>query len=219
MGLPFTPEQFFGIFAEYNQRFWLVVVALWGATIVALVLAWRHPDRWSSPLAFFVGGLWLWNAVAYHAWLFTRINPAAWLFAALFAVEGALLFGAGNRRSLRFLSSSGASQIIGLALAAYSLAYPLLTNAFGHSYPAAPTYGLPCPTVLLTLGLLLTVPGGVPPTLALIPIAWGFVGGSAAIFLNVRTDYVLLAAGVLLLVIVILQTIRRRWTARELRHS
>jgi hypothetical protein len=210
LGLPFTPEQFFGIFAEYNQDFWVVAAAMWGATVAALVLAWRHPDRWSSVLSFFIGGLWLWNAVAYHAFLFTRINPAAWLFSVLFAVEGVLFVWTGNRKSMRFLSSRGASQILGLTLTAYSLAYPFLTNALGHSYPAAPTYGLPCPTVLLTIGLLLTVSGGVPLTLAWIPIAWGFVGGSAAILLNVATDYVLLAAGALLLVIVAAQRMRFR---------
>jgi Family of unknown function (DUF6064) len=210
VGLPFTSEQFFGVFAEYNHHFWVVAVAWWGATIAALALTCRHTDRSSPAMAFFMGGLWLWNAVAYHAWLFTRINPAAWLFSALFAFEGALFIWTGNRRSLRFLASSGASQIVGLALAAYSLACPFLTTAFVHSYPAAPTYGLPCPTVLLTIGLLLTVPGGVPLTLAVIPIAWGFVGGSAAILLDVQTDYGLLAAGGFLLVIVIAQRMRLR---------
>jgi hypothetical protein len=58
--------------------------------------------------------------------------------------------------------------------------------------------------------LLLTVPGGVPLTLAVIPIAWGFVGGSAAILLDVQTDYVLLGAGGLLLVMVIAQRMRLR---------
>ena len=46
--------------------------------------------------------LWIWNAVAYHALLFTRINPAAWLFAALFTMEGGFCsgrpLGAGSRR-------------------------------------------------------------------------------------------------------------------------
>ena len=27
---------------------------------------------------------WIWSALAYHAAFFTRINPAAWVFAALF---------------------------------------------------------------------------------------------------------------------------------------
>jgi hypothetical protein len=35
-----------------------------------------------------VGALWLWSAAAYHALLFTRINPAAWVFAALGVVGG-----------------------------------------------------------------------------------------------------------------------------------
>ena len=73
-----------------------------------------------------------------------------------------------------------------------------MTAAFGHRYPAAPTFGVPCPTVILTVGLLLTVRGGVPLILTIVPIFWGFIGGSAAVLLNVPTDYVLLGAGALL---------------------
>ena len=86
----------------------------------------------------------------------------------------------------------------GSGLAVYALAYPFLTVAFGHRYPAALTFGVPCPTVILTVGLLLTVRGGVPLILAIVPISWGFIGGSAAVLLNVPTDYVLLGAGALL---------------------
>ena len=129
MELPFTPDQFFGVFAEYNETFWLVVVALWFATIAALALVWRAPERWSPMLSWFLGGLWLWNAAAYHAFLFTRINPAAWFFSALFAVQGALFLRAGQQGRPVYLSSSGARQGLGLALAAYSLMYPFLTMA------------------------------------------------------------------------------------------
>jgi hypothetical protein len=195
--LPFTPDQFFGVFAEYNRLFWPVVAAWWCATVAALLMVWRNPSRWSRMLALFLAVLWLWNAVAYHAWLFTRINAAAWLFAGFFAVQG-VLFLSERGRPLTFFSSGGAMQAIGVALTAYALAYPMLTLALGHSYPATPTYGLPCPTAILTIGLLLTVQGGPPMYLALIPMAWGFIGGSAAMFLRVPTDYVLLAAGFLM---------------------
>jgi hypothetical protein len=198
VALPFTPEQFFSTFADYNRHFWVVAVLLWCATIAALVVVWREPERWSAMLSFFVGGMWLWNAAAYHAWLFTRINPAAWLFSALFAIQAVLFTRAHLRRQLVFLSSTGAIPALGVGLIAYSLAYPFLTMALGHRYPATPTFGLPCPTAILTIGLLLTVRGGAPLSLSLIPIAWAFIGGSAAVLLSVRTDYVLLAAGVLL---------------------
>ena len=202
MELPFTPDQFFSVFADYNEAFWFVVVALWFATIGALMLVWRQPERWSSMLSVFLGTLWLWNAGAYHAFLFTRINPAAWIFSALFAVQAVLFFRSSQQGRPVYLSSTGARQAIGLALAAYSLAYPFLTRALGHDYPATPTFGLPCPTTILTIGVLLTVRGRVPVTLSAVPIVWGFIGGSAAALLQVQTDYVLLAGGVLLFIAV-----------------
>lgn len=202
MELPFTPDQFFSVFAEYNEAFWPVVVALWFATIAALVLVRRHPERWSPMLSVFLGALWLWNAAAYHAFLFTRINPAAWMFSALFALQAALFLRSGQQRWPVYLSSTGAKQGVGLALAAYSLAYPFLTMALGHDYPATPTFGLPCPTTILTIGVLLTVRERVPLRLSVVPVLWGFIGGSAAMLLQVQTDYVLPAAGVLLIVAV-----------------
>jgi hypothetical protein len=202
MELPFTPDQFFSIFAEYNRGFWPVVVALWTATVAALLLTWRDPHRWSAALSFFLGALWFWNAAAYHAVLFTRINPAAWMFAALFAAQAVLFIRDGRTHRRVYFGAKGARQVLGTALAIYALGYPFLTMALGHEYPATPTYGVPCPTVILTIGLLLTRRDAVPSTLAVIPILWGFIGGSAAALLQVPTDYVLLAAGVFLLMLV-----------------
>src|SRR5688572_19979690 len=180
MQLPFTPDQFFSVLAEYNQSFWVVVIVMWFATLAVLLLAWRDPGRWTAMLSFFLGTLWLWNAVAYHAFLFTRINPAAWLFSAMFAVQALLFLHAGLQGNPHYLSGNGASRSLGLALAAYSLLYPFLTMAFGHDYPATPTFGLPCPTVILTIGLLLTTGEPIRSRLTAIPILWGFIGGSAA---------------------------------------
>jgi hypothetical protein len=44
----------------------------------------------------------------------------------------------------------------------------------------------------------LTARGAIPPLLAIVPVLWGFIGGSAAVLLNVPTDYVLSGAGLLL---------------------
>lgn len=210
MSLPFTPDQFFSIFAEYNRSFWMVVVVLWFATIAALVLTWRQPERWSPALSTFLGAVWLWNAVAYHAFLFTRINPAARVFSLMFALQAVVFVHDGLRRRAVYLASTGVRQIVGAALAAYSLAYPFVTTASGHDYPAAPTYGLPCPTAILTIGILLTAREGIRWRVAAIPIVWGFIGGSAAMLLQVQTDYVLLAAGVLLLAVLLAQGVRQR---------
>jgi Family of unknown function (DUF6064) len=200
--LPFTSEEFFGVFARYNQAFWPIAVILWLACAAALVAAWRNPARHSRTLTWMLAALWLWNAVAYHAWLFTRINPAAWVFAALFAFEALLLSRAAVRAPVQYFSTRGAIEWIAVGLVAYALAYPFLAVAV-HAYPATPTFGVPCPTAIVTIAALLTARGGPPVACSIVPAAWGFVGGSAALLLGVWPDYVLLGAGILLTAILV----------------
>jgi hypothetical protein len=214
VGLPFTADEFFGVFADYNRTFWFVAIGLWLASAGALVAVWRNPAGYSPALTWLLSALWAWNAVAYHALLFTRINPAAWLFSALFIIQGVLLFRAGTRGHLEYFASTGPMRGLGLGLASYALAYPFLTMALGHSYPATPTFGVPCPTTILTIGVLLTARERVPLSLTIIPVLWAFIGGSAAVLLAVPTDYVLLGAGVLLTLILVARPMRRTHAIR-----
>ena len=95
MQLPFTRDQFFDLFAAYNEALWPALIALWIASVVASVLllsSRRPPDRWISAL---LSAHWAWSALAYHVAFFTSINPAAWVFAALFLVQAALFFWSG----------------------------------------------------------------------------------------------------------------------------
>ena len=80
MELPFTASAFFGVFADYNRTFAGVALVLWLGTIAVLARVWRRPQHGSHTLSAFLAVLWFWNAIAYHALFFTRINPAAWLF-------------------------------------------------------------------------------------------------------------------------------------------
>ena len=196
MGLPFTSDQFFGVFGEYNRLFWFVALALWFASATALVGAWRNPRQWGGTLIYLLATIWIWNAVAYHALLFARINPAAWLFAGLFTIEGIVLFWAAARGRIEWMLLTGPISGLGKILGCYALAYPLLSVGIGQRYPEIPTFGVPCPTAILTIGVLFTVRGGPPLSLAMVPVAWAFIGGSAALFFGVWTDYMLLVAGI-----------------------
>jgi len=207
--VPFTPDQFFEVFAQYNRTFWLIALAWWLGSAGLMVAVWRKPVRISPALTIFLGALWAWNAVAYHGWLFTRINPAAWLFALLFAVQAVLLFLAA-RRPVAYFTATGARRILGFGLVSYALAYPFLTLALGRTYPATPTFGVPCPTDLLTIGALLTIRDRLPVSLAIVPVVWSLVGGSAAVLFNVPTDFVLLGAGGVLAAALIAQGRDRR---------
>ncbi len=207
-GLPFTPQEFFDVFAVYNRALWPAVIAWWLASIGFVIAAWRNPARHRRPLTYVLAALWAWNALAYHAWLFTNINPAAWLFAALFAAEAGLLARTAARGGVPAFSAEGRTRWVGALLTVYAFAYPIVTIASGHQYPATPTFGVPCPTVILTLGLFLTA-RDVAMRLEIVPIAWAFIGGSAALLLNVPADYALLGAGVLLTGVVIGRRARR----------
>ena len=200
MQLPFSREDFFDLFAAYNGASWPAVVALWVASVLAAV--WilssrRSHDRWISGLLVVH---WAWSAVAYHVVFFTRINPAAWLFAAIFLLQAALFFWSGVIRGhLAFRPARTVWTNIGWFLVGYALLYPGI-NAVEHgSLLKIPTFGLPCPTTIFTAGLLLLA---LPHSriLAIVPIVWSVIGGSAAFLLGVSADYALPVAGAALAV-------------------
>jgi hypothetical protein len=206
MQLPFSRDAFLDVLAAYNASWWPVALALWLVTLFAFAVRLRGRDA-----VHFTSGLlafhWVWSGVAYHAALFSRINPAAWMFAAMFVIQAGLLVWYGIlQQRLRFSGGSWTSQLVGYGLIAYGLLYPLIVLAGDHSYPRAPTFGLPCPTVLVTAGFLMLVRDPIPPLLVIVPLVWAVIGGSAAFLLDVRADLALPVAGVVLAV----RTLSRR---------
>jgi hypothetical protein len=77
------------------------------------------------------------------------------------------------------------------------LAYPLI-NAIDHrSLLRIPTFGLPCPTVIFTAGvLMLATPRWW--NLSIVPLIWSAIGGSAAFLLGIPADVALPIAGIAL---------------------
>ncbi len=212
MQLPFTREQFFDLFAAYNEALWPAAAALWiaSAAICALRLSTARPgDRWISAL---LAGHWAWSALAYHAAYFTRINPAAWLFAALFLGQAVLFFRVGVvQRRLSFAPWGNAWAPPAWGLIAYSLAYPAI-NAIDHlSLLRIPTFGVPCPTTIFTAGVLMLA---TPRSwrLSTVPVIWSAIGGSAALLLGVHADVALPMAGMALAIFSV-----RRTTLEQLR--
>ncbi|MCW5899526.1 MAG: hypothetical protein KIT10_09680 [Flavobacteriales bacterium] len=196
MDLPFTPEQFFDVFARYNTAVWPAQV-LWNLlALVAIALVFR---RGTGPvIATILAALWLWMGIAYHWAFFAGINKVAYGFGALFVVQGLLFLVHGaRRRRLSFARPNGVRGIAGGLLMTYGLlVYPLLGHSLGHTYPQAPTFGLPCPTTIFTLGLLLWTTSAPRWWLLLIPLLWSLIGTMAAFKLGVREDIGLLVAGI-----------------------
>jgi hypothetical protein len=196
MTMPFTVEQFFDVFARYNAGVWpaqLVLNAL-AVGVVALVVQGRPSHgRWVSAV---LAAFWAWMAVAYHFAYFTAINPAAWAFGALSLLGGLCFAWVGVvKRRLHFALDRRPRTWMAGALITFALAiYPLLGHMLGHRYPAAPTFGLPCPTTIFTIGILLFARAPVPRAVFIVPVLWSLVGSTAAFKLGVYQDLALLVA-------------------------
>ena len=197
--IPFTPEQFFAVFARYNREIWPMQFVLLALAVLCVVFLLSRREWASRQVAKLLAALWAWMAVVYHFQHFAKINPAAWAFGALCLLGAAAFVWYGVvKKTLVFRPEGGVRGAAGWVLIAFGLlVYPALNYAFGHRYPAMPTFGLPCPTTIFTLGMLLFAAAPVPKLAWVVPLAWAAVGSVAAFQLGVVEDLALLAAGVI----------------------
>lgn len=198
MNLPFTPEQFFLVFARYNEGIWPMQIVLNGAALVCIGLLFP-PGMWASrTICLFLSLLWAWMAIAYHFTFFSDINPAAWAFGAVFLLGSVAFAWSGVARTpVSLRPVLGARATVGATLITFALIlYPMIGYAIGHRYPSAPTFGLPCPTTIFTLGLLLFSVRPITRRVFIVPLLWAAVGSVAAFQLGILEDLGLLAAGV-----------------------
>lgn len=195
--LPFTHAQFIEVFARYNAAVWPAQLAAYLLALgmaLALSLRWKHRGR------FVAAGLvlmWGWTGIVYHGLHFSAINPAAFLFAALFLVQALLLVRAAFAGTLQFGDAGKAATWLGGSLVFYAtVAYPLLGLGAGNAWTELPMFGItPCPVTIFTFGMLLLAAPPVSRWLLVIPVIWSMVGGSAAFLLHVPQDWVLLFSG------------------------
>jgi len=196
VSLPFTQREFFEVFGHYNDavtplQIGLVLLGL--SAYGALMMRRRDSDRVISAV---LAVLWAWGAV-YHLVFFRAVNPAATPFGVLFVAAAAVFAWSGAWRGrMVFDGESRARRIAGHALIAYALVvYPILSAMLGHEFPEMPTFGLPCPTTIFTLGMLAFLSAPVPRHVFALPVVWALIGAQAAFLLGVYEDLGLLVAG------------------------
>jgi hypothetical protein len=207
VNLPFTTEQFFEVFEQYNRTVWPYQIVSNLLALVALISAIKHYSCSNRVISAILTLLWLWVGIVYHLHFFAPINPAANIFGPLFILQGLIFayYGVLQPR-LKFHYCTNIYGIAGGVLIMYALLiYPLLGSVFGHVYPKSPTFGLPCPTTIFTFGLLLWTGSKLPKSVLAIPFIWSLIGSAAAFTMGVREDVGLLVAGVACTTLVIIR--------------
>jgi len=199
MAIPFSHDAFLDVFGAYNSVLWPMVVALWVVT-AGLALRGMRKGRMDGRGIFALLAVhWGWSGIAYHWFFLRRITPAGALFGALFVAQAVLFIWLAATSRAQFIMNRRLRGMLGGALVCYGLLYPLVGFGFGLRYPRMPLFAVPCPTTLVTAGLLLTAVS-LPRWVNIVPILWAALGISAAFVLGIWADLALVLAGALLAV-------------------
>ncbi len=196
MQLPFTTEQFFNIIEKYNLSvfpFQLIIILLGVGCLFLLHSKLLSKDKL---IGVYLGVLWLWIGAVYHLTFFTCINKAAFLFGAIFILQGLLtLFYTLAKNRLAFKFSYHVKDYLGYFFILYGLIiYPIISYFVEGSFKMTIIMGLPCPSTIFTFGLFLLSTNKLPKILLIIPSLWAIVGLSAAINIGVYQDVMILIA-------------------------
>ena len=200
--LPFTLEQFLNVFATYNKAIWPAQIAAYVLGTIALAaLLWpvRASDRVVSAV---LGLMWLCTGVLYHGVFFSSINKAAFALGALFVERRGTALRRHRPRcsSLRDQLRPPSRTVAGFILYVSRLSADRnCDGAFLAGLTDVRRSAVPCHD--FTFGST----DDDPPLLLLAssdPFIWSLIGGSAAILLDVRQDWLLLVSGLIAVPIV-----------------
>jgi hypothetical protein len=199
LNLPFTVEEFFEIFRQYNTSVFPAQIFLNLLAVILIISSLKKTTLFSKYISIGLGLLLLWMGIVYHFLFFSKINPAANVFALAFVLQGIIFFYFGAYKGkLFFAFRNDWISVTGTVLIIYALiVYPILGILFDRTYPANPTFGLPCPTTIFTFGILLWTIQKVPIYLIMIPFLWSIIGLSAAINIKVYEDFGLIIAALI----------------------
>lgn len=205
MNIPFTTNQFLDIFESYNNSIRPLQILFNLSAIVCIILIIRNSSYTNKIVSVTAALLWLWMGVVYHLIFFTAINKAAYIFGILFVVQAFLIIYYGLiKGKLDFVFERNIYSYTGISLIIFALiVYPVIGYFVGHIYPRSPTFGLPCPTTIFTLGIFLFLKEKLPVGLLIIPAIWSFIGFTAALQLSIYEDTGLLVSGIVTLILTI----------------
>ena len=152
MRIPFSREQFAGVFALYNESVWPLQWLLIALAVIVIMLAVHRTAGTARAATVALAAIWLWCGVVYHLEFFSRINPAAKLFGTAFVIEAALLLWMVPKPSWRVLAiplvwalvgTTAAFQLgmledLGMAASAIIVLYVMLSQHHAHRLAATP---------------------------------------------------------------------------------
>ncbi len=195
-----NPSALFDAFRSYNEAIWPSQIPAYLLALVAVFFVVKR-SKYSDTIIFLVLSLfWLWAGIVCLFVFLAPDFPVFYGLGGMAVLQGILflVFGVGKAEQLPSLTFR--PDIYGLAgglLTLYALiGYPLVGHLTGHPYPDYPLLGTaPCPTCILTLGLLVMARKPFPFVLLIVPLLESILGIIPSI-LGLYADIGLVIAGI-----------------------
>ena len=197
MKTPFTTQQFFDVFENYNTSVFPLQLIILVLGIFAVVLMHSKKATKNNLITGFLCFLWLWAGIVYHLAFFTPINKAAYGFGALYIIQGFLFLIELFRKRLEFSFTGKTREYAGYFFIGFGLIiYPVISYLAKGDLTTTISLGLPCPTTIVTFGLLMLTTHRLPKYLLIIPTLWAIIGTGAAVNFGVYQDYLMLLSAI-----------------------
>jgi len=202
MKTPFTSEQFYHVFEQYNRTVFPFQLILLLLALVSLLLIHSKVTLKDKLIGSFLGILWIWAGGVYHIGFFSAINPIARVFGGMFILEGLFILYSTFNKRLHFSFDYTASDYLGYFIILFGLViYPLIGLAINVELAKNISLGLPCPTTILTFGFFILTRHQFPKYLIIIPSLWAALGLFAALNFGVYQDLMLIISAASAIVI------------------
>lgn len=204
MKTPFTTEQFFEVFKNYNSGIFPMQIFLFFLGLLLLFLVASKIKRKNNYIGVILGLLWIWTGLIYHIIYFTEINKVALVFGSVFILEGILIFIESFRKNgFEFTFTKGTNGYTGYFLMFFGLIlYPMIGYLTEGTSETVISLGLPCPSTIFTFGLFVLSSSSLKKYLLIIPVLWSLIGLSAAINFGVYQDFMLIISAIVTLILV-----------------
>ncbi|MFV8837561.1 DUF6064 family protein [Salinimicrobium soli] len=198
MKTPFTVEEFFNVFERYNTSVFPLQLIFIVLGVVAIFLLHKKKKIRHSFITGFLGFLWFWTGLVYHLYFFTSINNAAYIFGALFILQGLLFIREIIRNRLEYSFKTESWKYVGyIIILTGLLIYPAIGYLLEESFEKTISLGLPCPTTIFTFGFLMLTNIKFPKHLLIIPTLWALIGTIAATNFGVFQDYLMIISALI----------------------
>lgn len=204
MKTPFTTEQFFEVFKNYNSGIFPTQIFLFFLGLLLFFLVTSKIKRKNNYIGVILGLLWIWTGLVYHIIYFTEINKVALVFGSMFILEGIfILIETFRKNCFEFTFKKGTDGYTGYFIMFFGLIlYPLIGYLTEGDPKTVISLGLPCPSTIFTFGLFILSSSSLKKYLLIIPVLWSLIGLSAAINFGVYQDFMLIISAIVTLILV-----------------